>query len=101
MLAIVVTFEIHPGKRSKILAALEKNAAGSREEAGCLKWEWSSHTDDPLKFAIYELYVDADAIKSHKASQHFAEWLEEIDGVIAQKTAGIYEVSGLDPRPVT
>ena len=100
MLAIVVTFKIHPGKESQILAALEKNAAGSRRESGCLKWEWSRHTDEPLKFAIYELYIDADAIESHKASPHFAQWLENIDDVIAQKTGEIYEVNGVDPRPV-
>ena len=100
MLAIVVTFEIYPGKEETILAALEKNATGSRTEPGCLKWEWSRHLDDPLKFAIYELYTDGDAIKTHKASQHFAEWLKEIEGVISNKTAGQYTVNGLDPRPV-
>ena len=101
MVAIVVTFEIYPGKETAILSALEKNAEGSRKESSCLKWEWSRHSDDPLKFAIYELYVDADAIKAHKASHHFADWLEDVDGVIAQKTAGIYEVNGVDPRPVS
>ncbi len=100
MVAIVVTFEIHPGKESEILAALEKNAAGSRTEPGCYKWEWSRHLEDPLKFAIYELYEDVAAIKAHKASDHFAEWLGEIDGVIASKTAGQYNVDGIDPRPV-
>ena len=101
MVAIVVTFEINPGKEARILAALEKNAAGSRQEPSCLKWEWSRHLDDPLKFAIYELYTDVEAIKQHKASHHFAEWLEEIEGVFAHKTAGIYEVSGVDSRPVS
>lgn len=100
MVAIVVTFEIHPGKEAEIIAALEGNAIGSRAEPGCYKWEWSRHLEDPLKFAIYELYENKEAIKAHKASAHFAEWLGQIDGVIASKTAGQYDVTGADSQPV-
>ena len=100
MVAIVVTFEIFPGKEAEMLAALEKNAAGSRTEPGCLKWEWSRHLEDPLKFAIYELYTDREAIKAHKSSEHFSEWVKDIDGVMSSKTAGQYDVEGVDPRPV-
>ncbi|MFT5465286.1 MAG: autoinducer 2-degrading protein [Verrucomicrobiales bacterium] len=98
MLAIVVTIEVNPGRADDLIAALEFNAAGSRQEPSCLKWEWSRHISEPDKFAIYELYTDAEAFAAHKASEHFAEWVKMIDGVMANKTAGQYEVLGEDSR---
>ena len=101
MLAIVVNFEIHPGSEAHALAALEENAAGARTEPGCLKWEWSRHVDDPNRFAIYELYHDQAAIDLHKSSDHFSAWKEKLPLFLKEKSAGIYEVTGVDRRPVT
>lgn len=100
MVAIVVTFEVNPGKEAQIIAALEKVAAGSQTEAGCLKWEWSQKLDAPTEFAIYELYTNLEAIDAHKASVHFAQWKEDVDGLFAWKKAGKYNVTGRDDRPV-
>ena len=100
MFAIVVNFEVKPGTEPDALAALEANAAGSRGEPGCLKWEWSRHVDDPRRFAIYELYVDRAAIDFHKASPHFKEWQTRTQAFLQSKTSGIFEVAGADRRPV-
>ena len=100
MLAIVVNFEIHPGSEAAAIAALEANAAGSRTEPDCLKWEWCRHVDQPELFAIYELYVDRPAIDFHKASAHFKEWQTKTSSFMKTKTSGIYEVAGEDERPV-
>ena len=67
MLAVVVTIVCHPDKIEEMIAALEGNAAHSRHEPGCLKWEWSQHIEDPAKFAIYELYTTREAFAAHKA----------------------------------
>lgn len=101
MLAIVVNFEIHPDTENQAIAALEANAAGSRTEPGCLKWEWCRHIDEPHRFAIYELYVDRDAIDFHKSSAHFGAWKESTSAFMKEKSSGIYEVTGKDSRPVT
>lgn len=101
MLAIVVNFEIKAGAEAEAIAALEGNAAGSRTEPGCLKWEWSRHVSEPQKFAIYELYTDQAAIDFHRASPHFLAWRVSLDTFMESKTSGIFEVKGIDPRPVT
>ncbi|MEM7696941.1 MAG: putative quinol monooxygenase [Verrucomicrobiota bacterium] len=98
MLAVVVTIIAVPGKAESLIDALNHNAAGSRQEPGCLKWEWSRHREDPERFAIYEVYRDAEAFASHKASRHFEEWLTMIDGCIAEKVAGQYDLLGEDRR---
>lgn len=98
MLAIVVTIDANPDKVPEMIAALEGNAKHSRTEPDCLKWEWSQHIDDPTKFAIYELYTDREAFLAHKASDHFAAWVEASTPCIANKVAGQYDVKGPDNR---
>ena len=100
MLAIVVNFTIHPEKEEEAIAALEANAAGSRQEPGCLKWEWCRHVDEPNRFAIYELYEDKAAIQRHRAAAHFQDWRASAPNFMAEKTSGVYEVTGVDTRPV-
>ena len=98
MLAVVVTIEAVPGKAEELIIALENNACHSRTEPECLKWEWSQHVDDSDQFAIYELYKDREAFLAHKASDHFAKWVEESGPCIAKKVAGQYNLLGHDPR---
>jgi quinol monooxygenase YgiN len=99
MFAIVVNFEINPDTESEAIAALEANAAGSRTEPGCVKWEWSRNVDEPDKFAIYEVYRDRAAIDFHKSSAHFKEWKSRTPSFQKTKTSGIYEITGADNRP--
>ena len=98
MLAVVVTIDAVPGKAEELIQALENNASHSREEPECLKWEWSRHIDEPDKFAIYEVYTDREAFLAHKASSHFAAWVEASSPCIANKVAGQYDLQGQDAR---
>lgn len=98
MFAVVVTIKAVPGKAEELIQALENNARHSRQEKSCLKWEWSRHVEDSDSFAIYELYTDRDAFLAHKASEHFAHWVEESTPCIAEKIAGQYSVSNPDIR---
>ena len=100
MLAIVVNLEIQEGKGDEAVAAFEANAAGSRTEPGCLKWEWARRVDEPSHFAIYELYVDQAAIDFHRASPHFLAWQSTLDNWVKSKSSGIFQVTGIDSRPV-
>lgn len=98
MLAVVVTIVAHTGKEEDLIAALEANGRHSREEASCLKWEWSRSVDDPARFAIYEVYTDREAFLAHKASDHFAAWAEASAPCIAEKVAGQFELTSPDRR---
>lgn len=101
MFAVVVTIVAHPGKEKDLIVALNDNASHSREESTCLKWEWSQHNDDPLRFAIYEVYTDREAFLAHKASEHFAAWAEASGPCIAEKVAGQYNLNQPDDRAYT
>lgn len=98
MLAVVVTIESVPGKEEDLIKALEDNAAHSRTEPECLKWEWSRHVDNPSRFAIYEVYTNREAFLAHKSSEHFAEWAEASGPCIGEKVAGQFDLSNPDSR---
>jgi quinol monooxygenase YgiN len=59
------------GEAERVQAALEKLAAASRAELGCLYYQPTRSNDDPRRFLIYEEYVDEDAYKAHGESDHF------------------------------
>lgn len=98
MYAVIVHIVANPGKEQELENALRANAAGSREEDGCLKWEWSRDTEDPSRYAIYEVYTDREAFEAHKGSHHFAEWVEASGPCMAEKTAGRYDLTDSDGR---
>lgn len=101
MLAVVVQIIAHPGEESSLIEALRENARHSREEPGCLKWEWSRHREDPSRFTLYEVYADEEAFRKHKASEHFATWVETGLPCIEEKTAGQFDLSDPDDRAYT
>lgn len=98
MIAITVFLEAHPEHTDALLAEIVENAGHSRKEPGCRKWEYSRHLQDPLKFCLYEVYDDVAAMESHLASPHVKRWMEEAPKYFAAKTAGRFDIIGLDAR---
>ena len=93
--AIVVEAEIVPERVDEFLDVIEKDAAGSRAEPGCLRFDVCRSQDDPCKFFFYEVYTDAAAVAFHKEQPHFKLWTDfkESGGVaksVSHKTDGLF-----------
>jgi (4S)-4-hydroxy-5-phosphonooxypentane-2,3-dione isomerase len=74
MVAINVILEIHPQRVEEFLQIMGANAAASRQEPGCLRFEITRQADKPNVFALSELYQDQDAVEAHYATEHVARW---------------------------
>jgi (4S)-4-hydroxy-5-phosphonooxypentane-2,3-dione isomerase len=74
MVSINVILEIHPERVSDFLDCMLANAAASRLEPGCLRFEVSRQLDQSNVFALSELYRDAEAVELHYATEHVARW---------------------------
>ena len=48
----------------------------------------------------HELYVDQAAIDHHRDAPHFQDWRASAPNFMAEKPSGVYEVTGVDTRPV-
>lgn len=88
MITITVILEIDPARVDEFIQAITTNAAASRQEPGCLRFEVSRQLDDAPVFALAELYQDQAAVDAHYASAHFAEWKKVVDtGIVLKRTA--------------
>jgi quinol monooxygenase YgiN len=73
---ISVEFTVRPGHVAAFRDRVTKQAAASLDEAGCRRFDVLVAPDDPLRFFLYEIYVDREAFAVHLASQHFKEFDE-------------------------
>jgi len=75
-IGLVVEAEIVPERMDDFLEMIQKNAEGSRAEAGNLRFDVIKSQDNPNKFYFYELWKNGEAVASHKKEPHFALWSE-------------------------
>ena len=50
---------------------IDRHAAASREEPGCLVFDVCQHPDDEAVFVLYEVYRDEGAYQAHRATAHY------------------------------
>ena len=74
MIAINVILEIHPERVAEFLELMCANAAASRQEPGCLRFEISRQFDKANVFSLAELYRDEAAVEAHYATEYVARW---------------------------
>ena len=88
MISITVILEVEPTRLAEFEQAITTNAAASREEPGCLRFEVSRHLEKPNVFALSELYQDRDAVEAHYGSDHFTQWKAAVtEGLILNRTS--------------
>ncbi len=74
MVAITVVLEIDPARVDEFLTVMTANAAASRQEPGCTRFEIARAFDKPNLFALSEAYRDKAAIEAHTQTPHYAVW---------------------------
>lgn len=73
---MVVNVKIKEDRVEEFLDVIEKDAVGSRGEAGCLRFDVLRSQDDPLAFTFYEMYENQDAVTVHKEQPHYKLWAD-------------------------
>lgn len=86
MQTIVITAVLKPkdGCEQKLLQALQKVKAASREEAGCLRYDLHRGIDEPT-FVLHEAWKDSEAVQSHIQSAHYQEYRESTADLLASR----------------
>ncbi len=70
MYKFIITIELEPGAREKILAHAPEAQAATRAEPGCLAYDFFSCTDDPDKLVFVEAWKDKAAHDFHMEQEH-------------------------------
>jgi (4S)-4-hydroxy-5-phosphonooxypentane-2,3-dione isomerase len=88
MVTVTVTLEIEPTRVDEFLRIMTENAAASRAEAGCLRFEISRAFDKPNAFALSEAYKDKAAMDAHYETAHYAVWkAAATTGIVLSRSA--------------
>ena len=74
MFVLVVSLRVKPDKDRQFLTAIEANAAASRDEPGCRRFDVLRDNADPHHYLLYEVYDDEAAFQAHRDMPHFPVW---------------------------
>ncbi len=85
MLYLTVLLSIEPTKTAAFLAAMAANAAATRLEPGCRRFEVQQVEGSASEYVLWEVFDDARALEAHHASPHFARWSESARDLVLAK----------------
>ena len=69
-----VEFVINEGKMDEFMRAVLENAANSRKEPGCLRFDVLRPDDAQDSVVLYEIYVDEGGYNAHRETAHYAKF---------------------------
>ena len=73
--AVLVTIDVRPESLAEFEVGLRRNAAATRAEPGCLRFDVLRERDQANRFVLYELYTDEDAFfTGHRGAVHYPDW---------------------------
>jgi len=85
MHVVLVQFTIKPEMLAEFEAAVLANARESvAKDPGCLRFDVSQGTDDPLTWVLHEVYDREEAHAAHRRAAHFLAF----DAVAARALTG-------------
>lgn len=83
MYFVCVRLEVATDRLDRFVDLVRFNAANSRKEPGCLRFDVVRSVDNPLLFRLHEIYRNEQGFLAHQATAHYARWKEEIAGLLS------------------
>ena len=91
MLILIVNLHVKPELVEAFREATIENARNSRKEPGIVRFDLLQQSDDPTRFALVEVYRDADAPTRHRESAHYNAWVQKVpDMLVEPRTRTFY-----------
>ncbi|HLO61173.1 MAG TPA: antibiotic biosynthesis monooxygenase [Bacteroidales bacterium] len=99
MIVTLVQIWVKGDYKDAFIDATVKNQAETLKEPGNLRFDFLQDSDDPLKFVLYEVFADEQAILDHKATTHYMTWRDIVADWMQQPRKGVKHsvISPLDP----
>ena len=77
-------------------AATKENAARTRQEPGCKRFDVIQQQDDRTRFVLVEIYQDAADHAAHRETAHYKAWADKVADMFAEpRTRELYR--NIDP----
>ena len=89
MLAVHVKIQVKPDCIDSFIEATKENARNSLLEPGIVRFDVLQDRDDPTRFALVEVYRNAEAPLRHKETAHYALWRDTVEEMMAVPRSSI------------
>ena len=83
MIFITVKFRVQPAHADQWPVIVEDFTRATRNEPGCLWFDWSRSVDDPTEYVLVEAFQD-DAGAAHVQSAHFRAAQQKLPQYLAE-----------------
>jgi autoinducer 2-degrading protein len=98
MYVVCVTVSVLPENIDQFIRATLENAAATRAEPGCARFDVLRAVEEPSRFFLYEAYRAESDFAAHQKTAHYLAWREKVAPMMASPRAGVKHVS-LSPDP--
>ena len=89
MFVVCVTSWVKPEFTMKYIEACEDNASATREEPGCLRFDFLNATDQDNRFFFYEVYRSEEDFNAHHKTEHYLKWKDMVGPWMDQRREGV------------
>jgi len=100
MYVVCVTVQVVEGKQEDFIAATLENAAATRTEPGCARFDVLRAVEGGGRFFLYEVYRGAEDFLTHQKTAHFLRWKATVAPIMASPRLGVKHLS-VSPDPWT
>jgi quinol monooxygenase YgiN len=83
VIVVHVEAQIDPAKEEQARSAALVMQEATRAEPGNVAYRFAQAVDDPATVLVIEVWQDQDGIDAHNASDHMAEFMAVLGGVLA------------------
>ncbi len=83
MFFVCVRLEVAAEHLDRFRELVKFNAANSRKEPACVRFDVLRSPENPLLFRLHEIYQDEAGFLAHQATPHYARWKGEIAGLLS------------------
>jgi quinol monooxygenase YgiN len=91
MVCLAVTYVVLPNREAEAKELFGKLTKVTRAEPGCRMYQAHQSLSEPRRFFLYEQYADEAAVKAHRESPHFDEWVQRgLFRIIESRTPELY-----------
>ncbi|MEM6764563.1 MAG: antibiotic biosynthesis monooxygenase [Bacteroidota bacterium] len=89
MIVTCVHIHVKPESIEAFKQATLLNHLGTIKEPGNIRFDFLQQEDQPDTFLLYEVFESEEAVKAHKQTEHYLNWREAVNDMMAQNRKGV------------
>jgi quinol monooxygenase YgiN len=78
MIMVQSTFHLQPGSKAEVMALMKNMVRLSRQEEGCLSYEYFEGITDSNQVILLQEWSDAESLQEHYQTDHMDEFLGKL-----------------------